>query len=64
MLLADMGAEVVRIQRPGGADPYAPGLATRGRTVVEADLKDAGARTQVLALLDGADALIEGFRPA
>jgi hypothetical protein len=31
-----MGAEVVRIQRPGGADPYAPGLATRGRTVVEA----------------------------
>jgi crotonobetainyl-CoA:carnitine CoA-transferase CaiB-like acyl-CoA transferase len=29
MLLADMGAEVVRIQRPGGADPYAPGLATR-----------------------------------
>ncbi|MEH3147339.1 MAG: CaiB/BaiF CoA-transferase family protein [Methylobacterium frigidaeris] len=63
MLLADMGAEVVRIQRPGGADPYAPGLATRGRTVVEADLKDAGARTQVLALLDGADALIEGFRP-
>jgi alpha-methylacyl-CoA racemase len=63
MLLADMGADIVRIDRPNfsGADPR--DITLRGRPVVAADLKDAAQREDVLRLLQGADALIEGFRP-
>jgi alpha-methylacyl-CoA racemase len=63
MLLADMGAEVVTIERPGArpADPRQ--VVQRGRTVVQADLKDAGDREQVLQLLANSDVLVEGFRP-
>jgi alpha-methylacyl-CoA racemase len=63
MLFADMGADVVRIDRPGfsGADPR--DVTMRGRRVVAADLKDPAQRDQVLAMLDCADALVEGFRP-
>ncbi len=63
MLLSDMGADVVTIDRPGKklGDPH--NIAGRGRSVVLADLKDATAREQVLALLDQADVLVEGFRP-
>src|ERR1700750_2128157 len=60
MLLADMGAEVITLVRPG---QQPKGAAARGRMVIEADLKDDAARAQVLALLDGADALVEGYRP-
>lgn len=63
MLLADMGAEVVRIDRAGGADPYSGPVIQRGRDRVEANLKDPGDRALVLDLLAGADALIEGYRP-
>ena len=63
MLLADMGAEVIRVDRPGGADPYSRHVVTRGRPTIVADLKDAGDQRGVLALLERADALIEGFRP-
>lgn len=63
LLLADLGADVVRVQRagqlPGGADR--PQL--RGRTVVEANLKDAADIEKVLGLVDKADVFIEGFRP-
>ncbi|WP_280400173.1 CaiB/BaiF CoA transferase family protein [Nocardia carnea] len=63
LLLADLGADVVRIQRagqlPGGADR--PTL--RGRTVVEADLKDPADIEKVLGLVEKADVLLEGFRP-
>ncbi len=63
MLLADMGAEVVRLDRPGGGDPYAPAVSSRGRTMVHANLKDPADVARTLDLLEGADALIEGFRP-
>ena len=62
MLLADMGAEVVTLDRIG-AKKNMKAVAGRGRKMVELDLKDSGAIAQVLDLLAGADALIEGFRP-
>src|SRR6201991_1443335 len=62
MMLADMGAEVVTLDRVG-AKKNLKGVAVRGRKVVELDLKDKAAIAQVLDLLANADALIEGFRP-
>lgn len=62
MILADMGADIVRLTRPGAQDPGAPVL-DRGRTLVAVDLKTPAGRDAALALLDRADALIEGFRP-
>jgi alpha-methylacyl-CoA racemase len=62
MMLADMGAEVVTLDRVG-AGKNMKSVAGRGRKIVELDLKDKAAIAQVLDLLAGADALIEGFRP-
>src|SRR5258708_12270432 len=62
MMLADMGAEVVTLDRVG-ARKNLKSVAGRGRKVVEVDLKDKAAIAQVLDLLGHADALIEGFRP-
>jgi alpha-methylacyl-CoA racemase len=62
MLLADMGAEVVTLERVGAKKNQKPS-AGRGRKVVELDLKDKAALAQVFDLLDHADALVEGFRP-
>jgi alpha-methylacyl-CoA racemase len=62
MLLADMGAEVVTLDRVG-ARKNNKSVAGRGRKVIELDLKDKAAIAQVLDLLGSADALIEGFRP-
>jgi alpha-methylacyl-CoA racemase len=62
MMLADMGAEVVTLDRVG-ARKNQKSSAGRGRKVVEIDLKDKAAIAQVLDLLQHADALIEGFRP-
>ena len=63
MLLADMGADVVLVARPGSrvGDPLQ--IVDRGRTVVQADLKAVADRDRILALLDEADVLVEGFRP-
>ena len=63
MLLADMGAEIVRIDRPGAGATDPRDLIGRGRTNIGLDLKDPQAVAQVLDLLDHADALVEGFRP-
>ena len=68
MLLSDLGAEVLRIERPGQAEtgwdiPEKYNLMNRGRSVVEADLKSAEGRNLVLKLCEKADALFEGFRP-
>ncbi|MBB5160552.1 CaiB/BaiF CoA transferase family protein [Mycobacterium sp. AZCC_0083] len=60
MLLADLGAEVMRVQRPGQAGS---GAQLRGRRIFVADLKDAGDLDQVRRLIDQADVLLEGFRP-
>jgi alpha-methylacyl-CoA racemase len=62
MLLADMGAEIVRVDRTGGS-PFPSPAVDRGRRVVEVDLKDQAALASVLDLVAGADALLEGFRP-
>src|SRR5215469_13835889 len=62
MLLADMGADVVTLDRVG-AKKNLKAVATRGRKIVELDLKDGEAIARVLDLLGQADALIEGFRP-
>jgi alpha-methylacyl-CoA racemase len=62
MLLADMGAEVITLDRIG-AKKNMKSVAGRGRKVIELDLKDKAAIAEVLDLLANADALIEGFRP-
>ena len=63
MLLSDMGADVVTVDRPGKPLGDPTNIVGRGRTVIMADLKNAAARDEVLHLLDQADVLIEGFRP-
>jgi len=62
MLLADMGADVITLDRVG-AKKSMKSVAGRGRKVIELDLKDKAAIAEVLELLANADALIEGFRP-
>jgi alpha-methylacyl-CoA racemase len=62
MMLADMGAEVITLDRPG-ANKNQKSATGRGRKIIELDLKDIAARAQTLDLLEQADALIEGFRP-
>jgi alpha-methylacyl-CoA racemase len=68
MMLADMGAEVIRVDRAQavrGGDPAAPpaDVLNRGRRSVGVDLKNPDGVALVLDLVEGADALIEGFRP-
>ena len=61
MLLADLGAEVVRIDRPGGG--VSNPVVERARHRLALDLKSDAGRAQVLAAAAHADVLIEGFRP-
>ncbi|HWC39913.1 MAG TPA: CaiB/BaiF CoA-transferase family protein [Acidimicrobiales bacterium] len=68
MMLADMGADVVRVDRAekvSGGDPASPpiDLLGRGRRSVGVDLKHAEGAEVVLRLVEQADVLIEGFRP-
>jgi alpha-methylacyl-CoA racemase len=68
MMLADMGAEVIRVDRAQsvqGGDPERPpaDLLARGRRSVGVDLKSPDGVEVVLSLVERADALIEGFRP-
>jgi crotonobetainyl-CoA:carnitine CoA-transferase CaiB-like acyl-CoA transferase len=65
MLLADLGAEVVRIERTGGSADLAPRYDTllRGRRRVELNLKDPEDHVVALSLIARADAVLEGFRP-
>jgi alpha-methylacyl-CoA racemase len=63
MLLSDMGADVIRIDRPDAGSPDALSLISRGRRSVALDLKRTADVEKSLALLERADALIEGFRP-
>jgi alpha-methylacyl-CoA racemase len=68
MMLADMGATVLRIDRVAAADLGIPmaqhfEFTSRSRAVVHLDLKQPAAIAAALKLIDGADALIEGFRP-
>lgn len=65
MMFADMGAEVIRIDRPGRGDPEGArfDVLARGRRSVALNLKQPGAAEVLLELIDQADVLIEGFRP-
>ena len=64
MMLADMGAEVIRIDRAASAGrPAGPDVLARGRKSIAVDLKNADGVAAVLELIAAADALIEGFRP-
>lgn len=65
MLLADLGADVIAVERPA-ADAGAPrpwALCSRGKRSIILDMKKPGAVDTFLKLIDGADALIEGMRP-
>ena len=64
MLLADMGADVTRIDRATGAAGRAPvDPLLRGRRSIAVDLKRPEGIEAILRLVAGSDALIEGFRP-
>ncbi len=65
MMLADMGADVLRIDPPGGprwADP-AFDMLSRGKHVLELDLKSDAGRAQAIELAKRSDFVIENFRP-
>ncbi len=68
MMLADLGADVVRVDRADRVrdeipDTPNPDLLNRGRRSVGVDLKHSEGAKTVLKLVEGADGLIEGFRP-
>ena len=63
MLLADLGAEVILIERKGGLGAGPGAVFKRGKRSIALDLKNEAARDIALRLLDKADALIEGMRP-
>ena len=74
LMLAEAGAEVIKIERPGGEDmrrfpPMVDGesaafaMLNRGKTIVTLDLKSETDRAQLQPLLARADILIEQFRP-
>lgn len=62
MMLADMGADVVRIERPG-TPIVERGATVRGRDLVQLDIKDDAQRQDAARLAQRCDVLIEGFRP-
>jgi alpha-methylacyl-CoA racemase len=74
LMLAEAGAEVIKIERPGGDDMrgYAPqwqgtgaafSLLNRGKSKLTIDLKTAAGAARLRSLLDGTDVLVEQFRP-
>ncbi len=68
MMLADMGADVLLVDRPGGNDlglghERRHDVMLRGRRSVTLDLKSANGAAAALRLADQADAIVEGFRP-
>ncbi len=68
MLLSDMGANIIRIDRargdePGLRLPYRLNIMNRGRRSVSVNLKSKAGIETVLKLIDKADALVEGYRP-
>lgn len=68
MMLADMGADVIRVDRPGGGEimkmvPTRFDVMARGRRSIAINLKKPGATEAVLDLVAQADILLEGFRP-
>jgi len=66
MVLADLGADVIRVERSGsggGGLAVPSGVLDRGQRSMEANLKDPAGVEAVLRLVETADVLVEGFRP-
>ena len=75
LILAEAGAEVIKIERPGrgdemrsyvpkfGADSVNFAMLNRGKKSIAIDLKDAAAREALMPLLREADVVMEQFRP-
>jgi alpha-methylacyl-CoA racemase len=65
MMLADMGADVIRIDRADGGGLSSPGydVLLRGRRSIVVDLKNPEGREVALRLVERSEALIEGYRP-
>jgi alpha-methylacyl-CoA racemase len=63
MMLSDMGAEVIRIDRMGAGGGRSRDVLARNRRSVAVDLKNPAGVDLVLRLVGSADALFEGFRP-
>jgi alpha-methylacyl-CoA racemase len=67
MVLADLGADVVRVERPGGGPttlvPWAEDMLNRGKRSIAVDLMHSDGADKVLSLVEHADILFEGFRP-
>ncbi len=66
MLLADLGAEVIQVDRPGGPVtpfPHKSDITSRGKRRVVVDLKNPRGAEVVLRMAAASDALIEGYRP-
>jgi alpha-methylacyl-CoA racemase len=63
MLLSDLGADVIRIDRKGGRGGAPTDVTSRGRRSVALDLKSPAAIEACLKLIEEADAVFEGFRP-
>ena len=63
MMLSDMGAEVIRVDRVGGAARRGRDVLARNRRSIAVDLKQPQGVEIVLKLVETADALFEGFRP-
>ena len=63
MLLSDLGADVVRVDRKGPGRGAPTDVTGRGRRSIALDLKTPEAVEACLKLMEGADAIIEGFRP-
>jgi alpha-methylacyl-CoA racemase len=64
MLLADMGAEVIRVERNIYSDPlYEKDISSRGKKSLVLNLKTAAGKEVLMKLIRSADVLIEGYRP-
>jgi alpha-methylacyl-CoA racemase len=62
MLLSDLGADIVRIDRPGTRTDLREAV-NRGRKFVQVDLKDSQSVKRMVTLSESADVVMEGFRP-
>ncbi|MFT6434211.1 MAG: alpha-methylacyl-CoA racemase [Candidatus Azotimanducaceae bacterium] len=63
MMLSDMGAEVIRVDRAGKSNRRNIDVLNRGRKSIAVDLKSAAGKELVLKLCESADGMFEGFRP-